>query len=52
MKVNDKLIGEHFGATTINEDAMDFIMLTQVYGNSHPMYQWVDDIEIWSGLPE
>ncbi len=52
MKVNGKLIGEHFGATTHNEDPMDFIMLTQVYGNSHPMYQWVDDIEIWSGIPE
>ncbi len=52
MKVNGKLIGEHFGATTHNEDPMDFIMLTQVYGNSHPMYQWVDDIEIWDDLPQ
>lgn len=52
MKVNGKLIGEHRGATTANSDPMDFIMLTQVYGNSHPMHQWVDDIEIWDGLPE
>lgn len=52
MKVNGKLIAEHKGATTVNKDAMDFIMLTQVYGNSHPMHQWVDDIEIWDGLPE
>ncbi|MFD0797144.1 hypothetical protein ACFQZJ_06710 [Maribacter chungangensis] len=51
MKVNGKLIGEHKGATTVNADPMDFIMLTQVYGNSHPMHQWVDDIEIWDGLP-
>lgn len=52
MRVNSNLIGEHYGPTTHNADAMDFIMLTQVYGNSHPMYQWVDDIEVWDGLPE
>lgn len=51
MKVNGQLIGEHHGATTSNSDDMNFIMLTQVYGNSHPMHQWVDDIEIWDGLP-
>jgi hypothetical protein len=52
MKVNGQLIGEHHGATTSNSDELDFIMLTQVYGNSHPMHQWVDDIEIWDGLPK
>lgn len=52
MHVNGNLIAEHYGATTTNGDDMDFIILTQVYGNTHPMYQWVDDIEIWSGLPE
>ena len=51
MKVNGQLIGEHSGATTTNSDDLDFIILTQVYGNSYPMYQWVDDIEIWDGLP-
>lgn len=51
MHVNDQLIAEHNGATTANADDMDFIILTQVYGNSHPMHQWVDDIEIWQGLP-
>lgn len=52
MKVNGQLIGEHHGPTTANSDDMNFIMLTQVYGNSHPMHQWVDDIEIWDGLPQ
>lgn len=52
MKVNGQLIGEHYGPTTANSDDMNFIMLTQVYGNSHPMHQWVDDIEIWDGLPQ
>lgn len=51
MKVNGQLIAEHSGATTTNSDNLDFIILTQVYGNSHPMHQWVDDVEIWDGLP-
>lgn len=51
MKVNGKLIGEHFGVTTSKNDNLDFIMLTQVYGNNYPMHQWVDDIEIWDGVP-
>lgn len=52
MRVNGHLIGEHHGPTTANSDPLDFIMLTQVYGNSHPMHQWVDDITIWNGLPQ
>lgn len=51
MKVNGQLIAEHTGPTTSNSDDLDFIILTQVYGNSHPMHQWIDDIEIWDGLP-
>ncbi len=51
MSINDELIAEHKGATTYNSDDMDFLILTQVYGNTHPMYQWIDDIEIWEGLP-
>lgn len=51
MSVNDELIAEHNGPTTSNADDMDFIILTQVYGNTHPMYQWIDDIEIWNGIP-
>tara|TARA_R110002051_G_scaffold64139_2_gene116776 strand:- start:25459 stop:26031 length:573 start_codon:yes stop_codon:yes gene_type:complete len=52
MKVNGQLIGEHHGPTTSKADPLDFIMITQVYGNNYPMYQWVDDIEIWDGIPE
>jgi hypothetical protein len=51
MKVNGQLIAEHSGPTTTNSDNLDFIILTQVYGNTHPMYQWIDDIEIWDGTP-
>jgi hypothetical protein len=51
MKVNGQLVGEHRGATTANSKDLDFIILTQVYGDTSPMHQWVDDIEIWDGLP-
>lgn len=52
MQVNGNLVAEHYGATTNKGDNLDFIILTQVYGNTHPMHQWIDDVEIWSGLPQ
>ncbi|MGB5666707.1 MAG: Ig-like domain-containing protein [Maribacter sp.] len=52
MKINNVLIGDHTGPNLGSAtDTMSFMMLTQVYGNSHPMHQWVDDIEIWDGVP-
>ena len=51
-KINGKVVGDHYGATTRNSKPIDFIMLTQIYGNSTPKYQWIDDIEIWDGLPK
>lgn len=51
MSINNEVIAEHNGPTTSNSDDMDFIILTQVYGNTHPMHQWIDDIEIWNGIP-
>lgn len=51
MKVNGNLVGDHNGPTTFNGQPMDFLMLTQVYGNSHPMHHYIDDIEIWDGVP-
>ena len=51
-KVNGQVIGDHHGPTTRNSKPIDFIILTQIYGNKNPKYQWIDDIEIWDGLPE
>ncbi len=50
-KVNDQIVGEHFGATTRNSKPIDFIILTQIYGDSNPKHQWIDDIEIWDTIP-
>ncbi len=51
-KVNGQVIGDHYGPTTRNSRPIDFIMLSQIYGDANPKYQWVDDIEIWDGMPE
>jgi len=51
-KINGQVVGDHYGPTTLNSKPIDFIMLTQIYGNSNPKHQWIDDIEIWDSLPE
>ncbi|HIP61037.1 MAG TPA: hypothetical protein EYG98_00605 [Sulfurovum sp.] len=51
-KINGKVVGEHHGPTTRGSNPIDFIILTQIYGNSNPKEQWIDDIEIWDGLPK
>jgi len=50
-KINGQTIGDHYGPTTRNSKPIDFIILTQIYGNANPKYQWIDDIEIWDGIP-
>ncbi len=51
-KINGEVIGDHHGPTTRNSKPIDFIILTQIYGDANPKYQWIDDIEIWDGIPE
>ncbi len=51
-KINGQIIGDHYGPTTRNSNPIDFIILTQIYGDANPKYQWIDDIEIWNGIPK
>ncbi len=51
-RINGKVVGDHRGPTTLNRQPIDFIILTQIYGDANPKRQWIDDIEIWSGLPD
>ncbi len=51
-KVNNQIVGNHFGPTTRNSKPIDFIMLFQIYGTSNPKHQWIDDIEIWDTIPK
>jgi hypothetical protein len=50
-KINGHVVGYMRDQTTKNNQPIDFIMLTQIYGNTNPKHQWVDDIEVWSGIP-
>jgi len=50
-KINGEVVGDHYGPTTRNSQPIDFIMLTQIYGDANPKHQWIDDIEIWDALP-
>lgn len=50
-KVNGEIVGEHKGATTRLNRPIDFIILTQIYGDANPKHQWIDDIEIWNRKP-
>ncbi len=50
-KINGKVVADHSGPTTRNDNPIDFILFTQLYGNITPKYQWIDDIEIWDGVP-
>ena len=51
-KINGQVIGDHYGPTTRNSKNLDFIILTQIYGDANPKHQWIDDIEIWDGIPD
>ena len=51
-KINGQVIADNHGPTTLNSKPIDFILLAQIYGNSNPKYQWIDDIEIWDNLPQ
>lgn len=50
-KINGKIVGEHHGPTTQNNQPIDFLLLTQLYGDVSPKHQWIDDIEIWDSMP-
>lgn len=50
-KVNGQVIGDQHAPTTHNHKPIDFIMPFQIYGNANPKRQWVDDLEIWTGIP-
>jgi len=48
--VNGVVVADYHGATKIS-DPIDRIMLFTVYSEKYPLYQLVDDIEIWDGFP-
>ncbi len=51
-KVNGEVIADRHGPTAYKDKPVDFIMPFQLYGNANPKRQWVDDLEIWTGIPD
>jgi hypothetical protein len=48
--INGKTIIDHHGPNKISKP-IDRIMLFTVYSGKYPFFQYVDDIEIWDGIP-
>jgi uncharacterized protein YaiE (UPF0345 family) len=53
MAVNGQVIGDHLGPNMGPANApINRIMAAQLYsGSSYPIYQWTDDLQIWSTFP-
>jgi len=53
VAVDGKTIADKSGPTMgPNKSPINRIMLTQLYsGSPYPIYQWVDDVQIWSTFP-
>jgi hypothetical protein len=53
MAVNGQVIADHFGPNIgVNNAPINRIMISQVYsGSPYPIYQWQDDVQIWSIFP-
>jgi hypothetical protein len=53
MAVNGQVLVDHYGPSMgIWNAAINRIMVSTLYSStSYPIYQWVDDLEIWDGFP-
>jgi len=51
--VNGTVIADKTGSTMgPNGSRIDRIMMNQLYsGSAYPIYQWVDDVQMWSTFP-
>jgi len=51
--VNGRVIDDHRGRTIgVNDRQVGRIFVNQLYsGAPYPIYQWMDDLQIWSGFP-
>jgi hypothetical protein len=51
--VNGKVIDDHRGRTVgVNDRPVGRIFMNQVYsGGPYPIYQWMDDVQLWQGFP-
>ena len=53
MAANGQVLVDHYGPNMgINNASINRIMIPTLYSStSYPIYQWVDDVQIWDGFP-
>src|SRR5712691_2625992 len=53
MAANGQVIVDQYGPNMgVNNALINRIMVSQLYSStSYPIYQWVDDVQIWDGFP-
>jgi hypothetical protein len=53
VKINGQTIIDHLGPNIgVDSDPINRIMASTVYTNGNtPAYQWVDDVQVWDGVP-
>jgi len=53
MAANGQVIVDHYGPNIgSNNASINRIMMPNLYSStSYPIYQWVDDVQIWDGFP-
>ena len=53
MAVNGNVIADHYGPNMgVNSAPINRIFMPNLYsGSTYPIYQWLDDVEIWNGFP-
>ncbi len=51
--INGQVIDDHYGPNIgVNKAPMGRIFINQVYtGAPYPIYQWIDDVQLWQGFP-
>ena len=53
MAVNGQVIADHYGSNKgVNNAPINRIMMPNLYSSTaYPIYQWVDDVQIWDSFP-
>ncbi|MDO8552834.1 MAG: hypothetical protein Q7S01_04935 [bacterium] len=54
LAVNGNVIADHYGPNIgVKNAPINRIFMPNLYsGGSYPIYQWIDDVEIWDGFPQ
>ena len=52
MAVNGQVIVDRYGPNIgVSNAPINRIAMANYSGTPYPVYQWIDDVEIWNGFP-